>query len=88
LLGCVTIGTHCILGANSTIKENIAVADSCVIGVGTEVTRNTKPGQVYVNRPPELLKWSSDQLNDWIIWTGIPGKMKTVSKSESDEAIQ
>ena len=69
VLGCANIGSHCILGANSTIKDLVTVADSCVIGVGTEITSNTKPGQVYIAAPPQLLSKSSDQLSNWITWS-------------------
>jgi len=74
VLGGVTIGAHCILGANSTIKDYITVGDSCVIGVGAEITKNTKHGQVYVSDSPKLLKWSSDQLKDWVTWPNVQRK--------------
>ncbi len=83
VLGGVTIGTHCILGANSTIKDYITVGDSCVIAVGTSITKNTRHGQVYVSASPELLRWSSDQLKDWVTWPNNAQNMKTVSNSES-----
>lgn len=83
VLGCVTVGAYCILGANSTIKDFITVGESCVIGVGTVITKNTKDGQVYVSDSPKLLKWSSDELKDWITWPKNGKKMKPVSNWKS-----
>jgi sugar O-acyltransferase (sialic acid O-acetyltransferase NeuD family) len=69
VLGKCMVGENCIIGANSTIKDSVAVGDSCVIGVGSEIVRNTRPGQVYIGKPPTLLGKSSDQLKQWVTWS-------------------
>jgi sugar O-acyltransferase (sialic acid O-acetyltransferase NeuD family) len=83
LLGCVNIGSHCILGANATIKDLVTVADSCVIGIGTAITRDTRPGQVYVTNQAQLLPRSSSQLSNWVTWTAnMPKNRKAAVKPE------
>jgi sugar O-acyltransferase (sialic acid O-acetyltransferase NeuD family) len=69
VLGCSRIGTYSILGPNSTVKDLVSVADSCIIGTGVQITKDTKSGQVYVADPPRLLKKSADNLRTWVTWS-------------------
>lgn len=60
--GNVTIEPFCLIGANATIRDRLTIAAETVIGAGAVILQDTKPGDVYLGRPGELLPISSDQL--------------------------
>lgn len=45
--GNVKIGDHSFLGLNVAIKENTTVAKNNIIGMGCNISSDTKPGEVY-----------------------------------------
>jgi sugar O-acyltransferase (sialic acid O-acetyltransferase NeuD family) len=62
IAGNVTIEPYCLIGANATIRDRITIASDCVIGAGAIILQDTKPGEVYLGRPAELLPITSDHL--------------------------
>jgi len=60
-------GTHrpptIIIGANATVREGVTVATGCIVGAGATVTRNTRPGGVYLAPASELLPGSSAEMS-------------------------
>jgi sugar O-acyltransferase (sialic acid O-acetyltransferase NeuD family) len=56
------IGSNSFLGANSTIREETLVAHKTLVGAGAVILHDTKEGEVYKVREPELLGIRSDQL--------------------------
>jgi sugar O-acyltransferase (sialic acid O-acetyltransferase NeuD family) len=49
--GFCTIGRGSYMGVNSTVANNLAIAEDCVVGAGAVVVRDTEPRQVYVGSP-------------------------------------
>ena len=64
VLGECTIEPYCIIGANATVREGVTIATGCIIGSGALITRNTRPGSVYLAPASELLPGSSVDLSD------------------------
>lgn len=46
--GYVRIGSHCFIGTNATIKNNVVIADYTLIGAGAYVSKDTTDGDVIV----------------------------------------
>jgi len=57
--GRCSVGEHCYFGVNATVGDGIAVAERNILGAGSLVMRNTKPGQVFVEKPTALFPMSS-----------------------------
>jgi sugar O-acyltransferase (sialic acid O-acetyltransferase NeuD family) len=49
--GFCRIGRWSYLGVNSSVNDQIRLAEDCVIGAGAVVVKNTEPRQVYVGNP-------------------------------------
>lgn len=49
--GYCKIGELSYFGVNSTIHNNVEIADRCLVGAGAMVTKNTLPDLVYVGSP-------------------------------------
>lgn len=62
IAGNVTVEPYCLIGTNATIRDRISIARECVIGAGAVILQDTKPGEVYLGNPAELLPISSDHL--------------------------
>lgn len=62
--GNATIGNFCYLGMNSTIKQNLAIAQNTVIGMGCNLEKNTNPYEVYSNKGTTKRKVDSKQLGN------------------------
>jgi sugar O-acyltransferase (sialic acid O-acetyltransferase NeuD family) len=62
IAGNVIVEPYCLVGVNATIRDRITIARECVIGAGAVILQDTKPREVYLGRPAELLPISSDQL--------------------------
>jgi sugar O-acyltransferase (sialic acid O-acetyltransferase NeuD family) len=62
IAGNVTVEPYCLIGANATIRDRITIARECVIGAGAVILQDTRPREVYLGRPGELLPITSDQL--------------------------
>lgn len=62
IAGNVTVGPYCVIGANATIRDRVTIAQECVIGAGAVILADTKPREVYLGQPADLLPISSDRL--------------------------
>ena len=49
--GFCTVGRGSYLGVNSSVNDQLSLAEDCVIGAGAVVVENTEPRQVYVGNP-------------------------------------
>jgi sugar O-acyltransferase (sialic acid O-acetyltransferase NeuD family) len=49
--GFCRIGRWSYLGVNSSVNDELKLAEDCVIGAGAVVVKNTEPRQVYVGNP-------------------------------------
>ncbi|MFM2482254.1 sugar O-acetyltransferase [Celerinatantimonas sp. YJH-8] len=47
----ITIGNHVWIGGNTTILPGVTIGDGAVIGAGSLVTRDIKPGMLAVGQP-------------------------------------
>jgi tetrahydrodipicolinate N-succinyltransferase len=45
------------------VREGVTIATGCIIGAGALITRNTRPGSVYLAPASELLPGSSADLS-------------------------
>jgi acetyltransferase-like isoleucine patch superfamily enzyme len=52
----VTIGNDIWLGAHAIVLDGVTVADGCVIGAGSVVTKSTEPYGIYVGNPARRVK--------------------------------
>jgi len=62
IAGNVTIEPYCLVGTNATIRDRVKIARECVIGAGAVILQDTKPKEVYLGKPGELLPIFSDHL--------------------------
>lgn len=53
--GYCDIGENCFLGVNSTFNDNVKIAESCIIGSGALVVKDTERERVYVGSPAKPL---------------------------------
>jgi sugar O-acyltransferase (sialic acid O-acetyltransferase NeuD family) len=49
--GSVRIGERAYLGMNSSVRENLAIADDAVVGMGSAVIQDVPEGQTWVGVP-------------------------------------
>lgn len=49
--GYCKIGESSYFGVNSTVHNNVEIAERCLVGAGAMVTKNTLPDLVYVGSP-------------------------------------
>lgn len=61
--GNCEIGSFCFLGVNSTIANNVKLAERTLIGAGAIINKSTDVGGVYVAAKPTKLKLTSDKIN-------------------------
>lgn len=45
--GHCRVGDHCFLGVNATLKDQIALAEGTLVGMGANITKNTEPWSLY-----------------------------------------
>jgi UDP-3-O-[3-hydroxymyristoyl] glucosamine N-acyltransferase len=55
LSGGVTVGEQSLIGPNTSVLENVHIADRVLVGVGAVVLRNVLPGATVVGNPARLL---------------------------------
>ncbi len=60
--GNVTIGESCFFGLNSTIRNDIKIANNCIIAAGANIIKDTEPFGVYMGNPASLQKYTSDKV--------------------------
>jgi sugar O-acyltransferase (sialic acid O-acetyltransferase NeuD family) len=63
VLGECTVEPYCIIGAHATVRAGVTIATGCIIGAGALITRNTRPGSVYLAPASELVPGSSAELS-------------------------
>ena len=63
ILGECTVEPYCIIGAHATVRTGVTIATGCIIGAGALITRNTRPGSVYLAPASELVPGSSAELS-------------------------
>ena len=52
LFGRINIGNHCFLGMNTVILPGVTIAEHCIVGAGSVVTRSfLEPGSVIAGNP-------------------------------------
>ncbi len=61
--GCASISSHCFIGLNSTIKSGIALADYTLLGMGSNMLKESEPYGVYVGNPAKILIKRSLEVN-------------------------
>ena len=55
--GNIDIGNHCWIAANATVLKNVKIADNCVIGTGSIVTKNClDDNSIYAGIPAKKIK--------------------------------
>ncbi|NKI23628.1 DapH/DapD/GlmU-related protein [Paenibacillus dendritiformis] len=55
-LGKVCIGSHVMIGANSTILAGVTIGDHAVIAAGTVVHKDVLPGQMVAGNPMRVIR--------------------------------
>ena len=53
--GCTKIGNNCFIGANSTIRDHIAISDYTLVGAAAYVSEGTNPYDVIVPEKSSVL---------------------------------
>ena len=56
------VEAYCLLGVNSTIRDSVKIAKSCVIGAGVTILKNTNEKEVFISNPGQKFPFSSDEL--------------------------
>lgn len=60
--GHCRVGRRSFLGVNSTLRDNIAVGEACVIGAGALIMKSTKDKEVYVAERTKRFRRNSDEI--------------------------
>jgi sugar O-acyltransferase (sialic acid O-acetyltransferase NeuD family) len=60
--GQVRLGPYTFVGINAAIRDRVTIAESCVIGAGAVVLRNTRPREVFSGHGARLLGVPSNRL--------------------------
>lgn len=55
-LGTVRIGSHVMIGANSTILPGVTIGDHAVVAAGTVVHKDVLPGQMVGGNPMRVIR--------------------------------
>jgi sugar O-acyltransferase (sialic acid O-acetyltransferase NeuD family) len=53
--GYCVIGEGTFMGVNATLNDNLEVAQGCLIGAGSHVTKNTEANRIYVGSPARVV---------------------------------
>lgn len=66
----VVIGNHVWIGVNVTILKNVHIADGCIVGAGSVVTKSfTEPNCAIGGNPAKVIKqgvfWSHETINEY-----------------------
>lgn len=62
LAGRTYLGKYSFVGVNATIIDDVKVAENCIIGAGSLITKDTNPGTVYKMKAAELSAVPSDKV--------------------------
>lgn len=64
IFGRITIGNHCFLGMGTIVLPGVSIADDCIVGAGSVVTKSfLEPGSVIAGNPAKKL-CTIEQLRD------------------------
>lgn len=55
ILGRVTIGDNCFIGAGTIVLPGVSIADNCIIGAGSVVTKSLAQSGVYAGNPAKYI---------------------------------
>lgn len=56
LFGRICIGNHCFIGMSSIILPGVTLADQCIVGAGSVVTKSfLQPGSVIAGNPAKII---------------------------------
>lgn len=57
--GYCDIGQGSFIGVNSTLNDNIKIGESCLIGSGSLIVKDTEPERIYVGNPARAVPGKS-----------------------------
>ena len=60
----IRVGNDVWFGAHVTILDGVAIADGCLIGAGSVVTRSTDPLGIYMGNPARLARYRGGQRSE------------------------
>jgi sugar O-acyltransferase (sialic acid O-acetyltransferase NeuD family) len=60
--GHVRVGERSFIGVNATLRNAITLAPATLVGAGSVIMKNTRPGGVYVAERARLFPKSSDEI--------------------------
>jgi acetyltransferase-like isoleucine patch superfamily enzyme len=50
------IGEMVFLGTGVNVANNLKIASSAIVGIGSTITRNIEPGQIVIGNPQRIVK--------------------------------
>ncbi len=56
LCGQVRVGTHCLIGASSTVLQCLSIGDHVTVGAGAVVTKDTEKDRTVAGVPARLMR--------------------------------
>jgi sugar O-acyltransferase (sialic acid O-acetyltransferase NeuD family) len=60
--GHSSLGAYSFVGVNAAIRDDVHVAEDCVVGAGATILKSTRPGQVIAGPGGTVLKMPSNRL--------------------------
>lgn len=60
--GWVRVRSYCFLGVNATLRDNITIAEGCLIGAGAVILKDTEEYDVYVPEKARQLTKKSHEI--------------------------
>jgi sugar O-acyltransferase (sialic acid O-acetyltransferase NeuD family) len=60
--GFCKIFSNVFIGVNATLHDSITIAEKCLIGAGSLMTKSTNPKEVYLEKKTQLFPKSSEQI--------------------------
>ena len=61
--GYVEVEPYAFLGVNATLRDEVTIGESCVVGAGASVVDDTEPDSVYVGQPAERYAADSGEVD-------------------------
>jgi acetyltransferase-like isoleucine patch superfamily enzyme len=61
--GHVNVGAYSFIGVNATLRNAITIGEACLIGAGSIVMKDTRPGSVYVPDRTKVFSKTSDGID-------------------------
>jgi maltose O-acetyltransferase len=63
----ISIGDDVWIGANVTITPGVSIADKCIIGAGSVVTKSTGQGEMWFGNPARRIRRVEEGVDkiDW-----------------------